>query len=56
MVCAIAFIILIALPKTKWPGARYFMLFIIAGSLYPTLCGLVTWNGESGDIYAIYTD
>lgn len=35
-----------ALPKEKWPGARYAMLFVVAAGLYPPLCGVVAWNGE----------
>lgn len=36
-----------ALPKKKWPGARYGMLFIVASGLYPPLCGIVAWNANN---------
>lgn len=36
-----------ALPKTKWPGARYGALFPIAAGIYPALPGLVTWNANN---------
>lgn len=42
-----AFVILMALPKDRWPGARYGVLFAIAGGLYPSLCGVVTWNANN---------
>ena len=35
------------LPKDRWPGARYGMLFIIASGLYPSLCGIVAWNAHN---------
>lgn len=46
-VCAVGFIITMALPKDKWPGARYGMLFIIASGLYPPLVGIVVWNANN---------
>lgn len=47
LICAIGFIILIALPKDRWPGARYSMLFIVAAGLYSPLCSIVTWNANN---------
>jgi hypothetical protein len=45
--CAIGFIILMALPKDKWPGARYGILFPIAVGLYTPLCVVVAWNANN---------
>lgn len=47
LICAIGFIILMALPKDRWPGARYGMLFIVAAGLYTPLCSIVTWNANN---------
>lgn len=47
MVCAVGFITTMALPKDKWPGARYGMLFVIASGLYPPLCGVIAWNANN---------
>lgn len=45
MVAAVGYIGLIALPHPEWPGATYGMLFVVAGGLYPTICGVISWNG-----------
>ncbi|OQV05003.1 hypothetical protein CLAIMM_09807 [Cladophialophora immunda] len=45
--CAVAFIILMTLPKEKWPGARYGMLFLVAAGFYPSLCGVIAWNANN---------
>ena len=44
---AAGFITVMALPKTKWPGARYGALFPIAAGIYPALPSLVTWNANN---------
>ncbi len=45
--CGISFIILMALPKDKWPGARYTVLFPVAVGLYTPLCAVVAWNANN---------
>lgn len=36
-----------ALPKDRWPGARYAMLFFVAVGLYTPLCAVVAWNANN---------
>jgi hypothetical protein len=45
--CVLGFIIILALPKDRWPGAIHGMLFVIAIGLYTTIPGVVAWIGES---------
>jgi cyanate permease len=47
MVAAVGYIGLLALPHPGLPGATYGMLFVVAGGLYPTICGIISWNGKS---------
>ena len=46
MVAGVGYIGLLALPHPGWPGATYGMLFVVAGGLYPTICGVISWNGK----------
>lgn len=43
---AVSFVILMALPKNRWAGARYGMLFAVAAGLYPVICTVISWNGK----------
>jgi phosphotransferase system glucose/maltose/N-acetylglucosamine-specific IIC component len=36
-----------ALPKDRWPGARYGILFPVAVGLYTPLCAVVAWNANN---------
>jgi hypothetical protein len=47
MIAAIGYIGLLALPHPNLPGVTYGMLFVVAGGLYPTICGILSWNGKS---------
>jgi MFS family permease len=47
LACAVGFIILIALPKDKWSGARYGTLFLVGAGLFPPLCAAVAWNSNN---------
>lgn len=47
MIAAIGYVALLAVPHPELPGLTYGMLFIVAGGLYPTICGIISWNGES---------
>lgn len=46
MLAAIGYVGLLALPHPQLPGATYGMLFVVAAGLYPTICGVLSWNGE----------
>lgn len=45
MVAALGYLALILIPHPELPGLTYGMLFVVAGGLYPTICGILTWNG-----------
>ncbi|EXJ69253.1 uncharacterized protein A1O5_07289 [Cladophialophora psammophila CBS 110553] len=47
MLAVVAYAILIALPKDKYPGARYGMLFVVAAGLYPSICTVIAWNANN---------
>ncbi|OBT53111.1 hypothetical protein VE04_07821 [Pseudogymnoascus sp. 24MN13] len=47
IIAAIGYIGLLALPHPGWPGATYGMLFVVAGGLYPTICGVISWNANN---------
>lgn len=42
---ALGLVIVMAIPKEKYPGAVYGALFIVAIGLYTTITGVVSWNG-----------
>ncbi|KAF2100891.1 putative MFS nicotinic acid transporter Tna1 [Rhizodiscina lignyota] len=44
---AIGFVVVMAIPKGKYPGAVYGSLFIIAIGLYTTITGVVSWTGNN---------
>jgi predicted MFS family arabinose efflux permease len=46
-VAALGYIALMAIPHPKLPGLTYGMLFVVAIGLYPTIMGIVSWNGKS---------
>jgi hypothetical protein len=37
---------LIAIPHPNLPCLTYGMLFVVADGLYPTICGVISWNGK----------
>lgn len=43
---AVSIVILMALPKDRWPGAQYMMLFAVGAGLYPVICTVISWNGK----------
>jgi MFS family permease len=47
MLAAAGYIILLALPHPELPGATYGALFIVAGGLYPVICGVISWNANN---------
>ncbi|KAH7083510.1 retrograde regulation protein 2 [Paraphoma chrysanthemicola] len=47
IVAAAGYIALIALPHPGLPGATYGMLFVVAGGLYPSICGVISWNANN---------
>ncbi|KXS95223.1 hypothetical protein AC578_1868 [Pseudocercospora eumusae] len=44
---ATGFLILLAMPADRWPGARYGILFLVAIGLYVPLVGVVSWNANN---------
>lgn len=46
-ISGIAFLLLLALPAERWPGARYAILFLAAIGLYVPLVGVVAWNANN---------
>lgn len=47
MVAALGYMALIVIPHPNLSGLTYGMLFVVAGGLYPTICGILSWNGMS---------
>ncbi|KAJ8116180.1 hypothetical protein OPT61_g2333 [Boeremia exigua] len=47
VVAAAGYIALMALPHPGLPGATYGMLFVVAGGLYPSICGVISWNANN---------
>ncbi|KFY04914.1 hypothetical protein O988_00414 [Pseudogymnoascus sp. VKM F-3808] len=47
IVAAIGYIGLLSLPHPGLPGATYGMLFVVAGGLYPLICGVISWNANN---------
>ncbi|KFY96776.1 hypothetical protein V498_02474, partial [Pseudogymnoascus sp. VKM F-4517 (FW-2822)] len=47
IVAVIGYIGLLALPHPGLPGATYGMLFVVAGGLYPLICGVISWNANN---------
>lgn len=46
IVAGIGLIIVMAIPKGRYPGALYAMLFLVAMGLYSIICGSIAWTGE----------
>ncbi|OCT44468.1 putative transporter [Cladophialophora carrionii] len=44
---ALGFVIIMTIPKEKYPGAVYGCLFIISLGLYTTITGVVSWTGNN---------
>ncbi|KAK0761632.1 hypothetical protein N5P37_006585 [Trichoderma harzianum] len=44
---ALGLVIVMAIPKEKYPGAVYGALFIVAIGLYTTITGVVSWNANN---------
>ncbi|OAL53127.1 MFS general substrate transporter [Pyrenochaeta sp. DS3sAY3a] len=47
IVAAVGYITLLALPHPGLPGATYAMLFVVASGLYPSICGVISWNANN---------
>ncbi|OBT87291.1 hypothetical protein VE02_02978 [Pseudogymnoascus sp. 03VT05] len=47
IIAAIGYIGLLSLPHPGMPGATYGMLFVVAGGLYPLICGVISWNANN---------
>ena len=47
MVAGLGYLALIVIPHPRLPGLTYGMLFVVASGLYPTICGILSWNGMS---------